>query len=66
MALDRSFGNYNKRYQSINLNKMSGRYDDQLCDFARMIKEEKEPDFNMEHDLLIHRTLLEACDLFNG
>jgi len=65
MALDSSFGNYKKGYQSINLKKMSGRYDDQLRDFARMIKGEKEADFSKEHDLLVHRTLLEASGFFN-
>ncbi len=64
IALDKSVGNYKKGYQTINLKKMSGRYDDQLGDFARMIKGEKEPDYNIRHDLLVHRTLLEACNLF--
>jgi predicted dehydrogenase len=61
MALDQRFGKYDEGYQSINLKKMSGRYDDQLRDFARMVKGEKEADFSMGHDLLVHRTLLDAC-----
>jgi predicted dehydrogenase len=61
MALNKSVGKYKKGYQSINLKKMPGRYDDQLRDFARMIKGEKKPDFSLEHDLLVHKTLLEAC-----
>jgi predicted dehydrogenase len=63
LALETPFGKYKKGYQTINLKKISGRYDDQLIDFARMIKGEKKPDFSMEHDLLVHKILLETVKL---
>jgi predicted dehydrogenase len=61
LALGSEFGKYKMGYQTINLKKMSGRYDDQLIDFAQLVKGEKEPEFPMEHDLLVHKTLLTAC-----
>ena len=64
LALDKSSGKYEKGYQKIRLKKMSGRYDDQLIDFAQMVRREKKPDYSKEHDLLVHKTLLEACDLY--
>jgi predicted dehydrogenase len=65
MALERGSGKYTKGYQTINLKKMSGRYDDQLIDFAKMVKGEKEPDYSKKHDLLVHKVLLEACEFLN-
>lgn len=64
LALENPAGKYVKGYQTIKLKKMSGRYDDQLLDFARMIKGEKKPDYSMEHDLLVHKILLETVGLY--
>jgi predicted dehydrogenase len=61
LALKKTSDRYQAGYQTINLKKMSGRYDDQLLDFARMVRGEKEPDFSMKHDLLVHKILLEAA-----
>ena len=61
LAMEKSKGNYKEGYQSITLKKMSGRYDEQLLDFAQLIKGDKQPDFSMEHDLLVHKILLEAA-----
>jgi predicted dehydrogenase len=62
-AADRSFGEFREGYQLISLEKMPGRYDHQLLDFAGMIHGEKKPVFSMAHDLLVQEVLLEACGL---
>jgi predicted dehydrogenase len=63
LALSKSTGKFQSGYQNVALPEMPGRYDEQLLDFARTIRGEKQPDFLMEHDLLVHRVLLQACDL---
>jgi len=61
MALDKPAGNFKEDYQTIELPKMPGRYGEQLVDFARAIRKEKEADFSIEHDLAVHDVLLKTC-----
>ena len=42
---------------------MPGRYDDQLADFARIIRGEMALDYGPEHDLAVHETLLKASGM---
>jgi predicted dehydrogenase len=63
MALERGRGQYKKGYQDVELPKMPGRYDEQLIDFARMVRGEKAPEYTAEHDLIAHEALLRASGL---
>ena len=66
LALSRPRGEYKKGYQEVRLPPMSGRYDDQLIEFARIIRGEIKSDgtpYTPAHDLVAHETLLLACGL---
>ena len=63
LALDGPQGQYKKGYQEVKLPPMSGRYDGQLIEFARIIRGELEPDYTPSHDLAVHEAVLCACGL---
>ena len=63
LTLDQDSGEYQKGYQQINIPKVPGRYDEQLIDFAMQIKGEGAPAFSGDHDLLVHESLLKACEI---
>lgn len=63
LTLAKPQGAYMKGTQPIELRKMPGRYDDQLADFARMIRGEKELDVKPEHDLAVLETVLRASGM---
>ncbi len=52
----------NVRRTKVDLPKMAGRYDDQLLDFAAMIRGKKNP-FTYEHELLVAQATMKACGL---
>jgi predicted dehydrogenase len=54
---------YADRKKTIELPEQTGRYDDMIKDFAKMIRGETENPFTYEHELLIHRATLMACDV---
>lgn len=56
-------GAYKKGPQPIELRKMTGRFDDQLSDFARIIRGEKELDVKPDHDLAVLETVLRASGM---
>jgi len=60
LALSKPERQYKKGYQEIELPPMPGRYDDQLIDFARTIRGEKESDYPASHDLAVHEAVLRA------
>ncbi|MHC4755430.1 MAG: Gfo/Idh/MocA family protein [Planctomycetota bacterium] len=60
LALDEPRGKYKKGYQQVDLAAMTGRYDDQLIDLARIIRGEKESDYPPSHDLIVHESVLLA------
>jgi predicted dehydrogenase len=63
LALDRARGKFKKGYQDVEMPDMPGRYYDQLIDFARVIRGEKQADYSPEHDYHVQETILKACDL---
>lgn len=63
LTLKKSVVKYRSGVQEISLPKMSGRYDDQLIDFAHLIRAEKEPDYTTEHDHIVHEALLKAAGI---
>jgi hypothetical protein len=63
LVLSRPIGDYKKGWQEVDLPTMSGRYDGDFIDLARIIRGEKEPDFTPAHDLAVHETILRASGL---
>jgi len=61
MTLREPIDSYQEGWQTIKLPPMQGRYDDQLIDFAQLIRKEKTADFSMEYDLIVHEALLKVC-----
>jgi predicted dehydrogenase len=59
-APDRQLKKYKKGYQQVNLPSMSGRYDDQLIEMARIINGQKESEYPPEHDLAVQEAVLKA------
>ena len=51
---------YQKGDQEVKLASMPGRYDEQLIELARIIREEKESEYPPEHDLAVHEAVLKA------
>ena len=62
MTLSEDCDDYKAGHHVIDLPEMSGRYDDQLEDFARMVRGEKSAEYTYEHDLIAHEALLRACN----
>jgi hypothetical protein len=60
--LDAAQGDYRAGYQEILLPKYS-RYVADAADMARILRGEKTADYPPEHDLLVQRTLLQACGM---
>ena len=63
LTLREPVGKFKAEYQTVALPKMTGRYDDQLLDFARTIRGEKEPAYSFEHDLNVHEAVLRASGI---
>lgn len=63
LALAEPCGPYKKGYQQVTLPPMPGRYDEQLIEFSRIVRGEKQPDYSPEHDLVVHETVLGACNI---
>jgi hypothetical protein len=54
-------GPYAAGTHTVDCGPLGGRYDRQLIDFAEIIRGKKENPFPIEHEFLLHKTLLEAC-----
>lgn len=59
-APDKAIEEYRKGYQEVKLATMPGRYDEQLIELARIIREEKESEYPPEHDLAVQEAVLKA------
>ncbi len=59
-APDKAIGGYQKGYQEVKLAAMPGRYDEQLIELARIIREEKGSEYPPEHDLAVQEAVLKA------
>jgi len=51
---------YRKGYQEVTLPAMPGRYDEQLIEFARIVRGEIESSYSPSHDLTVHEAVLRA------
>ena len=63
LALAEAHGQYKKGYQEVELPVMPGRYDEQLIDFAQMVRGEKTSEYTAAHDLAVHEAVLRASGL---
>jgi predicted dehydrogenase len=63
LALDQNRGEFKKGFHPVDLPKMSGRYDELLMDFARVINGQMENKYPPAHDLAVHETVLRASGL---
>lgn len=63
LTLSKPEGVYKQGSQPVELRKMPGRFDDQLADFARIIRGEKELDYAAGHDLAVLETVLRASGM---
>ncbi len=63
IGLDRPRGTFKKGFQEIELPKMSGRYDAEFQDLAKVIRGEKSLAWNSEHDLTVHEAVLRGSGM---
>jgi predicted dehydrogenase len=63
LALDRDRGKFKKGYHPVELPEMTGRYDDLLIDFAKVINGQMENRYPPSHDVAVHETVLRASGL---
>ncbi len=63
LALARARDPYKSGYQEVTLPAMTGRYDGEFIDLAKIVRGEKQPDFSPAHDLATHETILRASGL---
>jgi len=61
-APDRELQKFKKGYQEVELPAMPGRYDDQLIEFAEIVRGRKESEFPPEHDLAVQQAVLQASN----
>lgn len=62
ITLSKPRGQFKQGYQGVLFPKYN-RYVDDAADMAKVIRGEKPSEFSYEHDLLVQKTLLQACDL---
>jgi predicted dehydrogenase len=63
LTLEQSRGKYPKGRHNVPLPRLEGRYDGDFLDLARILNNEKKPDFSPAHDLAVHRAVLCASGL---
>ena len=63
LVLDRDRGQFKKGTQQVELAELTGRYDDLLIEWAKVIRGEMKDRFGPEHDLLVQACVLKASGL---
>ena len=63
LALDRPRGRFKKGFQDVELRSMSGRYDDEFRDLAKVIRGEKNLAWDSTHDLAVHEAVLRGSGM---
>lgn len=63
LILTKARGPYRKGRQTVDLPKMTGRYDQEFIDLAAVIRSEKKFAWTPEHDLIAHECILRASSL---
>ena len=63
LALDRDRAHYEKGFQDVSLPTMTGRYDGEFRDLAKVIRGEKALAWDADHDLAVHEAVLQASGM---
>jgi predicted dehydrogenase len=63
LTLDESVGFYRKGSHTVELPKISGRYDDELLSLAAAIRGEIEFPYSLQHDLTVQECVLKASEM---
>jgi predicted dehydrogenase len=63
LTLDAPHGDYRKGAQEVKLPPLTGRYDADFADLARVIRGEKALEFTAQHDLAVQETVLLASGM---
>jgi len=63
LFLDAPHGEWKKGQQQIKLSVPKGRYDNDLADFAKVVRGEKKLDWDAAHDIAVHETVSRAAGL---
>ena len=63
LAVNRDRGEFRKGYQDVRLPRMTGRYDGEFRDLAKVIRGEKAFGWSAEHDLVVHECVLRASGM---
>jgi predicted dehydrogenase len=63
LALDRRRDRFVRGHQEVPLPKMTGRYDDQLRELARIARGEAQSEYSPSHDLVVQELILRASGL---
>ena len=63
LSLDEPRGQFSKGSQFVDLRNNGDRYDEQVLDFAQMIRGEKRADYSYEHDLVTQEAVLQASSV---
>lgn len=63
LGIDRSHGEFAKRWQDVPLEKPTGRYDGEFIDLARVIGGEKKLAWDAAHDIAPHEALLKGSGM---
>ena len=65
LTLKHPCGGYEAGTHTIECEPLAKRYSRQLVDFARIIRKEIDNPFPIEHEILLHKTLLKACNVID-
>jgi hypothetical protein len=60
LALERPQGEFNTRYQEVTIPKSVGKFVRAFRDMTAVLHDEKENDYPLEHELVVHETMLRA------
>jgi predicted dehydrogenase len=64
LTLDQAIGGFRKGTQTVELTKMTGRYDGDLLSLASAIRGESEYPYSVQHDLTVQECVLKASEMF--
>lgn len=62
-SLERTHGDFQRGTNTPEFPKSPGRYDGDIIDLAKVIRGEKELEWDKQHDLATHRAILQASGL---
>ena len=62
LTLKKDCGPYKAGTHTVNCGTLNGRYDRQLIEFAKIVRKEISNPYPIEHEYLLHKTLLQACE----